>query len=108
MKRKPWRVVLLVVAGMSVVIGLWAERDSTGDTDGVRRVAALQKTIAAEGLCWQAGETSMSRLSENSMVRLERPLALRDSSVSTPSMPLTASSSNWVTRLSTTAAEAPG
>lgn len=69
MTRKPWWVVLLVVAGMSVVIGLWAERDSTGDTDGVRRVAALQKAIAAEGLCWQAGETSMSRLSEEEQLR---------------------------------------
>ncbi len=63
MKRNTWRIVLLAAAGLGVVVGLWAERGSFSDTDAERRIAALQKAIAAEGLCWQAGETSMSRLS---------------------------------------------
>ncbi len=51
---------------------------------------------------------SMSRVSENSMVTWPWPLRLRDSTVSMPSMPATASSRIWVMRVSTTAAEAPG
>jgi hypothetical protein len=50
---------------------------------------------------------SMSRLVVNSMLMLERPVRLLEVSRSTPSMPLTASSSTWVMRVSTTAAEAP-
>ena len=50
----------------------------------------------------------MSRERVNSMLIDERPLTLRDSIVSMPSMPDSASSSIWVTRVSTTAAEAPG
>jgi hypothetical protein len=63
------------------------------------RLTASRMSLAA---------ASMSRSSENSMLTLERPLTLRDSSMSTPSSPLSASSRIWVMRVSTTAAEAPG
>lgn len=51
---------------------------------------------------------SMSRFRLNSMLTEPDPLRLRDSTLSMPSMPLTASSRIWVTRVSTTAADAPG
>ena len=51
---------------------------------------------------------SMSRSSVNSRVTEERPLTLRDWIISIPSMPDSASSSTWVIRVSTTAADAPG
>ena len=51
---------------------------------------------------------SMSRSRVNSMLTDERPLTLLDWIVSMPSMPDSASSSSWVTRVSTTAADAPG
>ena len=51
---------------------------------------------------------SMSRLRLNSMVTSERPLRLCDWMVRMPSIPASPSSRIWVTRVSTTAAEAPG
>ena len=51
---------------------------------------------------------SMSRVMLNSRVTSERPLRLRDWIMRIPSMPANASSSTWVMRVSTTAAEAPG
>ncbi len=63
------------------------------------RLTASRTSLAA---------ASMSRRRLNSMLIDERPLRLRDSMVSMPSMPDSASSSTWVMRVSTTAAEAPG
>ncbi len=42
------------------------------------------------------------------MLMLPSPLLLWDSMVATPSIPDSASSSTWVIRVSTTAADAPG
>ena len=63
------------------------------------RLTASRTSLAA---------ASISRWRVNSMLMLERPLTLRDSMVSMPSVPASASSRTWVMRVSTTAAEAPG
>ncbi len=63
------------------------------------RLTASRTSLAA---------ASMSRARVNSMVMSERPFRLRDSIVLMPSVPARASSRIWVTRVSTTAAEAPG
>ena len=63
------------------------------------RLTASRTSLAA---------ASISRDSVNSMLIDARPLTLRDSMVSMPSMPASASSRIWVMRVSTTAAEAPG
>src|SRR5688572_5665447 len=71
-------------------------------SSGIRpstRLTASRTSLAA---------ASMSRDSENSIVTDATPLRLRDSTVSMPSMPATASSSTCVIRVSTTAADAPG
>ncbi len=64
----------------------------------VTRLTASRTSLAA---------ASTSRVGTNSMLMSELPLRLRASIVSMPSMPARASSSTWVMRLSTTAAEAP-
>lgn len=111
MKRNTWRIVLLAAAGMGVVVGLWAERGSTGETDAERRIAALQKAIAAEGLCWQAGETSMSRLSEEERQRrlgalpepVEELTAEPETAIEVGDLPATLDwrnrNGNWVTAI---------
>ena len=65
----------------------------------VTRLTALRTSLAA---------ASMSRCRVNSMEIDARPLTLRDSMVSMPSMPASAASSTWVMRVSTTPADAPG
>jgi hypothetical protein len=63
------------------------------------RLTALRTSLAA---------ASMSRVARNSMLMFDEPLRLRESMVLMPSMPASASSSAWVMRVSTTAADAPG
>lgn len=73
-----------------------------GSTSSGRRLAtrliASRTSLAAP---------SMSRVRVNSMLMSLRPLRLVAVITSTPSIPLIASSSTWVMRLSTTAADAP-
>jgi C1A family cysteine protease len=111
MKRNTWRLVLLAAAGMGIVVGLWAERGRSGDADAERRIAALQKAIAAEGLCWQAGETSMSRLSEEERQRrlgalpepMEEPTVEAESTMAVGALPAILDwrdrNGNWVTAI---------
>lgn len=58
-----WSLFALLAALALAAGGLRGERGFSADTQAQRRLAALQKAIAAEGLNWQAGETSLSRLS---------------------------------------------
>lgn len=67
-KHKLWFLLPCLVA-LAVGAGLRAERGISGETETARRLAALQKAIAAEGLCWEAGDTSMSRLSDDEQRR---------------------------------------
>ena len=80
------------------LLDLAAGRPPRGMRSSTRLTASRTSLAAA----------SMSRDSENSMLMLLSPLRLRDSIVSMPSMPDSASSRICVTRVSTTAAEAPG
>ncbi|MCW0450707.1 hypothetical protein NB706_003541 [Xanthomonas sacchari] len=79
----------LAISGASASSG---RRSST-------RLTASRTSLAA---------ASMSRVARNSILMSATPLELRAWIVSMPSMPASASSSTWVMRLSTTAAEAPG
>ena len=96
-------LVELMFNHMIVSESLSAFSTSGGSASSGRRSAtpliASRTSLAA---------ASISRSAVNSKVTDERPLTLRDCRVSTPSMPESESSSTWVTRVSTTAAEAPG
>lgn len=69
MKRNIWRIGLIALAALGIAGGLRGERKLNDASDPERRLAALRKAIAAEGLCWEAGETSMSLLSEEEQAR---------------------------------------
>lgn len=64
MKKNKGLIVLLVMIGLGVALGLWADHEGAKESSAAREIVALKKAIAAEGLSWEAGETSMTRLSE--------------------------------------------
>ena len=81
--------------------------DSTLAISGGRASSGMRSATRVTASRTSLAAASMSRLDLNSMLMLERPLRLLALMVSMPSMPASASSSTWVMRLSTTAAEAP-
>ncbi len=96
-------VVELMLSQTTVSESLSALRTSGASASSGRRSAtpliASRTSLAA---------ASMSRSRVNSRVTPARPLRLLAEISSMPSMPDSASSSTWVTRVSTTAADAPG
>lgn len=70
MKNHTSWLLLPLLAALALAAGaLHGERGAADDTHAQRRLAALRQAIAAEGLCWEAGETSMSRLSDEEQRR---------------------------------------
>lgn len=60
---------LLALAGLGIAGLLRAENKYPDASDPERQLASLRRAIAAEGLCWEAGETSMSVLSDEERSR---------------------------------------
>ena len=85
-----------------------SESDSAFSISGGSASCGMRSSTRLTASRTSLAAASMSRESENSMLMLLSPLRLRESIVSTPSMPDRESSRICVTRVSTTAAEAPG
>ena len=81
---------------------------STFAISGASASSGMRSTTRLIASRTSLAAASMSRDRVNSMLIDDRPLTLRDSIVSTPSMPESASSSTCVMRVSTTLADAPG
>jgi hypothetical protein len=69
MKNNRWLFVFLFLIGLGVFVGLRASGDRADGRSPDQELIALQKAIKAEGLSWVAGETSMTRLSEEERMR---------------------------------------
>lgn len=64
MKRKAGLLVVWSGIALGIALGLWADGESSRGNIPHSELAAVQRAIKAEKLSWQAGETSMGRLSE--------------------------------------------
>ena len=84
-----------------------SESDSAFSISGGSASSGMRSSTRLTASRTSFAAASMSRDSENSMSMSLSPFMLWDSMVSIPSMPESASSRIWVTRVSTTAAEAP-
>lgn len=80
---------------------------STLEISGGRAWSGMRSETRLTASRTSLAAASTSRDCTNSILISEEPLRLRASMVSMPSMPASASSSTWVMRLSTTAADAP-
>ena len=69
MKKTIAWIGLLAMAGLGIAGLQRAENKFPDANDPERQLAALRWSIAAEGLCWEAGETSMSVLSDEERSR---------------------------------------
>jgi C1A family cysteine protease len=66
MNKKYFLIVLMILVRLGFVFSLWANDGSEN-----QEIATIQKAIATAGLSWEAGKTSMTRLShEERLMRL--------------------------------------